>query len=393
MFGKKKEDKKIDYIKLNEVLKLSRDILKIVLILGIVTLIVLGSYILREWKIFSIIRTILKIISPFFIGIIIAWLFDPIVSWLQKKGINRLLSTSVVFVLFIAIIVLGGSLIIPSLIDQINEIISTAPSIINNLTDFVDDLVTDFSNIYNYDLATLQTDVENVFNELFLSITVDLPTTVVNVVKSIINGGINFIFGLFIAFYMLLDFNNVRKHLLVFIPKKVHGEIITLTDKLNRMLKNYVQGTLLIMLLLFICQSIGFALAGLKAPLVFGLFCAITNVIPYFGPYIGGIPAIVVGFTINPLTGIFCLIAVIICQGLESYFLNPIVMSKTMKLHPVTIMIGLLIFGHFFGILGMIFSTPIISCGKVILIYFNDKYQILDMINDDEDVEKEKYSK
>lgn len=384
MFGrKKKDDKNIDYPKLNEVIKLSRDILKIILILGIVTLIVLGSYILKEWKIFNVIGTILGIISPFFIGLVIAWLFDPIVTLLNKKGINRALSTCIVFVIFIAIIALGGSLIIPSLGNQINEIITTAPAIINNLTNFFDNFINNLSNIYNYDFETVRANVVEAFNNLFLSITVDLPTMLVNVLKSIVNGGINFIFGLFIAFYMLLDFNNVRKHLLVFVPKKIHSEVITLTDRLNSMLKNYVQGTLLIMFLLFICQSVGFTIAGLKAPLVFGLFCSITNIIPYFGPYIGGIPAVIVGFTMDPLTGIFCLISVVICQFLESYFLNPVVMSKTMKLHPVTIMIGLLIFGHFFGILGMILSTPVISCAKVIIVYFNEKYQLLNMINDD----------
>lgn len=382
MFGKKKDDKKIDYPRLNEVIKLSRDILKIILILGIVTLIVLASYILREWKIFSIIKTILGILSPFFIGLIIAWLFDPIVTFMQKKGINRVLSTCVVFVVFIALIVLGGSLIIPSLGDQINEIINTAPNVIEDLTNFFDNFVDRLSNIYDYDLTGIKADITEAFNQVFLSITVDLPTTIVNIVKSIVNGGINFIFGLFIAFYMLLDFNNVRKHLLIFVPKKIHAEVITLTDRLNKMLKNYVQGTLLIMFLLFICQSVGFTIAGLRAPLVFGLFCALTNVIPYFGPYIGGIPAVIVGFTMDPLTGIFCLISVVICQFLESYFLNPVVMSKTMKLHPVTIMIGLLIFGHFFGILGMIFSTPVISCAKIIFMHFNEKYQLLNMIND-----------
>lgn len=383
MFKKKKDEKNIDYPKLNEVIKLSRDILKIVLILGIVTLIVLGSYILREWKIFNIIGTILGIISPFFIGLIIAWLFEPLVSFMQKKGINRVLSTCVVFVVFITLLVLCGSLIIPSLGDQINEIITTAPTVIDNLTDFFDGFVDNLSNIYNYDFTNIRANLEESFNQLFLSITVELPTTIVNVVKAIVNGGINFIFGLFIAFYMLLDFNNVRKHLLLFIPKKIHAEVITLTDRLDRMLKNYVQGTLLIMLLLFICQSIGFTIAGLRAPLVFGLFCAITNVIPYFGPYIGGIPAIIVGFTMDPWTGIFCIISVVVCQFLESYFLNPIVMSKTMKLHPVTIMLGLLIFGHFFGILGMVLSTPVISCGKIIFIYFNEKYQIINMINEE----------
>ena len=85
----------------------------------------------------------------------------------------------------------------------------------------------------------------------------------------------------------------------------------------------------------------------------------------------------------SPKVGICTLIAVVVCQTLESYFLNPVVMSKTMKLHPVTIMLGLLIFGHFFGILGMVLSTPVISCAKIICTYFNDKYQILNMINEE----------
>ena len=389
MFGKKKNDKNIDYPRLNEVIKLSRDILKIILVLGIVTLIVLGSYILREWKIFSIIGTILGIIAPLFIGIVIAWLLDPLVTRINKKGINRLLSTGIIFILLIAVLGLFVWLVVPTLGNQINEIITTAPTIIENITNFFENIMNNLSKIYGHDFANVRNNIIDAFNEIFLSITVDLPTMLVNIVKSIVNGGINIIFGLFIAFYLLLDFGNVKKHLLKFTPKKAHTEILTLTDKLNRMLKNYVQGTLLIMFLLFICQSIGFTIAGLKAPLVFGLFCAITNIIPYFGPYIGGIPAVIVGFTMDPLTGIFCLISVIICQFLESYFLNPVVMSKTMKLHPVTIMIGLLIFGHFFGILGMILSTPAIACAKLIIIYFNDKYQILESINNNENDEKE----
>ena len=385
MFGRKKEDKSIDYPKLNEVIKLTRDILKIVLILIIFVLIVLGSYILREWKIFDIIGTVLGIISPFFIGIVIAWLFAPIVTFISKRGLNRLLSTAIVFVLFIALVAVGGTLIAPSLGEQINEIITTAPSVIENLTGFLNNFINNLSNVYGYDFDIVRSNVIEIFNNLVLSITVDLPTLLINIVKAIINGGINFIFGLFIAFYLLLDFGNVRKHLLTFVPRRLHDEIITLTDRLNSMLRNYVQGTLIIMFLLFICQSVGFTLAGLRAPLVFGLFCAITNIIPYFGPYIGGIPAIIVGFTMDPLIGVFCLVSVIICQFLESYCLNPVVMSKTMKLHPVTIMIGLLIFGHFFGILGMILSTPVISCAKVIILYFNEKYQLLNMINEKDD--------
>ena len=163
--------------------------------------------------------------------------------------------------------------------------------------------------------------------------------------------------------------------------------IINLTDKLNHMLRKYVYGTFMVMFILFICQSIGMTIAGISAPLVFALFCAITNIIPYLGPYIGGAPAVIIGFTISPSVGLGVLISVVVCQLLESYLLTPTIMSKTMKLHPVTIIIGLLLFSHFFGILGMLFATPVISCGKVILNFFIEKYSLFE--DDELDLELE----
>lgn len=381
MLFKKKNEDKLNYSKLNEVISISKTILNIILILAIASLVILCTYILKEWKILDVLKTILGIISPFFIGIVIAWLFDPIVTFLQKKGVKRALGTLCVFVGLIGIFVVFGMLMFPMLTKQINEIIVTMPTTFDNVTKWVDNVFNQLTSLYHYDFSHIQSQIYDTCYQIFLSLTVDLPTMLINIAKSIVNGGLNFIFGLFIGFYMLLDFNNVRKHLLTLLPKKIHSDAISLTDNLNKVLKSYVQGTLLIMFILFICQSIGFTIAGLNAPMVFGLFCAITNVIPYVGPYIGGIPAVIVGFTISPAVGLFCLISVVVCQCLESYFLNPVVMSKTMKLHPVTVMLGLLIFGHFFGILGMILATPTISCCKVIWKFFEEKFEIMDKLN------------
>ena len=143
-------------------------------------------------------------------------------------------------------------------------------------------------------------------------------------------------------------------------------------ERINTSLRNYVQGLFLVMFLVFITQSIGLTLAGLEAPLIFALFCAITDVIPYFGPYIGAIPAIIVGFTISPITGLCCVISILVVQLLENNFYQPIIMGHTMKLHPVTIMVGLLIFQHFFGIIGMVIATPVIACLKVFVKFFNE---------------------
>ncbi len=378
---KDKDNEKLDIPKLNEIIKVSRNILKIMFAFMIIGLILVTTYLIKEWKLLNFLGAVLSILSPFFIGIIIAWLLDPIVTWLQKNGFKRAIATVMVFLSFISLVVLFFVLLIPSFADQINEFIGSAPNVLNNIKNFGENLFDKLNNIYDYDFTNIKEQLYGGLSNVVSGLTVTLPNKVISIASSIVSGGLNIIFGLFIAFYMLFDFNNVRKHLFNLLPKSIHADAITLTDRLNKTLKSYVQGTLLIMLLLFIFQSITLAIAGLSSPMLFGMFCAVTNVLPYIGPYIGGIPAIIVGFTISPATGIFTLLAVVIAQFLESYFLNPIVMSKTMKLHPVTIMIGLLIFGHFFGILGMVLATPIISCIKIIFNFFNEKYEIVNMIN------------
>ena len=134
--------------------------------------------------------------------------------------------------------------------------------------------------------------------------------------------------------------------------------------------------TLLVATMVFVCDSIGFFVSGLQAPVLFGLLCGITDLIPYVGPYIGGAVAVIVGFAQSPFIGFLTLIVAIVVQLVENNILQPIVMSKTMKLHPVTIIVGLLIFEHFFGIIGMIFCTPCIALGKVVWQFFKEKYNL-----------------
>ena len=114
--------------------------------------------------------------------------------------------------------------------------------------------------------------------------------------------------------------------------------------------------------------------------MLFGLICGVTNIIPYIGPWVGGAIATIVGFTVSPLVGILSIVICFISQQIDGIVLQPLIMGKTMKLHPVTIMIGLLVFGYFFGVLGMIIATPTIACMKVILMYVENKYKIKDRI-------------
>ena len=111
--------------------------------------------------------------------------------------------------------------------------------------------------------------------------------------------------------------------------------------------------------------------------LLFSIVISLTNIIPFIGPYIGGVPAVLVGLSVNLKLGITITIIVILLQFVESSFIHPLIMSKSLNLHPISIIISLIIFGYLFGVLGMIFATPIMASIKIIASYYNEKYNLI----------------
>lgn len=376
MFGKKNNDKSVNYKDLNEVILLSKKILKIAFFLIIVVGIYAITMLLKEWKVFSFILRILKILTPLFIGIVVAWLFDPLVSFFKKKGIKRGLGAAIVYLLLIGIILLVLGSLIPVLSEQINEFAKTIPSILNSVMGAIDSVLEKLGDIANFDVENMKNEIYGKIQEIGVNLTNSLPSMTVSFVKSFFSGLGTFGVGLIIGFYLLVSFDNANDTIFSFLPKKFQNTTRDLFNEVNTSLRKYVQGTLMLASMVFIVSTIGFLISGLKAPLLFGLFCGITDIIPYIGPYIGGIPAVVVGFSQSPLTGIITLVAIVIVQFIEGNLLQPLIMSKQLKIHPVTIMLGLLVFGYFFGIVGMVLATPAIATIKVIFNFFDEKYNI-----------------
>ena len=349
--------------------------------MAIISIILLGTYLLKEWKLLGFVKEFLIVISPIFIGFLIAWLFEPLASKMEKNKIPRILACIIIYLFIIGALILIGYLFVPSLISQIKDFVQAAPSIFDSLTNTALKIIKKFDPNGYINIRHLKKEITTYLTSFGMSIASDLPKYILSIGKTIINGGLNFILGLMVGFYLLYDFNKVNQLIENMLPNKFKSGYKDLTHRINTSLRSYVQGVLLIMLLVFITQTVGLTLAGLKAPIIFALFCAVTDIIPYFGPYIGGIPAVIVGFTMSPITGICVLISIIIVQLLENNFYQPLIMGHTMKLHPVTIMIGLLIFEHFFGILGMVVATPVIACLKVFVIFIDEKINISEKIN------------
>ena len=379
--------RKLNYKDLNDILKISKKILNVFLILIIVLAVYIVLRVCKELSVFKILINILKILTPLFIGIVIAWLLNPVVNYMQKKGIRRIIGVSLSYVVLIAIIYLILNSIIPLAYNQISDLSQLVPKIISNIESIIDKVLGHFNNIDAINVSELKDKIIGVADGYANGIYNDLPNHIVGIVRGFISGAGTFLIGMIIGFFLLLGFNNVGDSLMIFVPGKFQETTKELTGKITKALRGYVNGALFDASIIFVACSIAFALIGLKSPILFALFCALMNVIPYAGPYIGGFPAILVAFSQGMGVGIGVTLSIVIIQALEGNIMSPIVMSKTTKLHPVTIIVGLLIFGHFFGIVGMLLSTPIISVGKVVIEFIDSKIHIFS--NSEEEVLEE----
>ena len=374
---KKNKEVKLDVRGINSIIKLTKKLLQIGLYMAIILIIYFGIVLGKEAGLFELIVNVLGIISPLFIGLVIAWLFNPLVNKLKNRGLNRTLSAVLVYVVMLGIITLALFALVPTLYTQIQDFAKVVPTIFDKFQNYIDGVFQKLDTIQNFDAWAIRDGLFEQIEGVGTGIASSLPNMLISIISSFASGMGSIIVGLIIGFFLLVSFESTDSFI-DFLPKKIQTATRELLQKIDDALRSFVTGSILDCTFIFIISSIGLYFAGLKAPLLFGLFCGITNIIPYAGPYIGGIPAVLVGFSQGITTGILTLIVLCVIQFLEGNFLQPVILSKTTKLHPVTIILGLLIFGNLWGILGMIISTPLLAALKAIILFFDEKYDILD---------------
>ena len=383
---KKNEKENLDSKNLNKVIKRSKDVLNVLYLIGIIVLLILLSRLFIEYKIFKILGEILSVISPLFIGFIIAWLIDPFIKKIIKISNNkipRFVSSIIAYLVIIGIIIAMIVIISPQLASQIKDFAGNVPYILNDIKEWINNL---FKTLSVNGLNTKEIAAE--ITKKVIKITQSSTSEIANFMLQAGTGTINvlakIILGVMVAFYLSLTFDKLNGKVEKKLPESWRDNYKELIKRINTSLRGYVGGVLIIMVLVFITQLIGFSMIGLEAPIIFAMFCAITDIIPYFGPYIGAIPAVIVGFAESPIVGVMTILVIFICQQLENNIYQPIIMGKAMKLHPIVIMLGLLLFGHFFGILGMIIATPVIATIKVIYDFIKEQRKEIEVTEDDD---------
>ena len=302
---------------------------------------------------------------------------------MQSKGVKKILS--VIFAYFIFLLVIGVILgfTLPSLGTQISDMVSTIPKIASDITGWINNFFTKLSEISSENLDSIKATFMLKITNYFEGLQTELPSLVVSIISSIAGGFGKIFVGLIVGFYISFEFDKAADGFVSMFPVRARGDVKYLLGKLDETLYSFLSGTLWLSLLLFVVSVIGFSLIGLNAPVLVAFICAVTNLIPYIGPYIGAAVAGAIGFSQSGVIGVLTLVFILIVQIIDGEILNPLVMSKRMNLSPITIIISLLIFEYLFGILGMVIATPVVAILKIIYNFLDEKYDFFGFLEEE----------
>ena len=210
-------------------------------------------------------------------------------------------------------------------------------------------------------------------NDFFEGLLMEGYKTILKYISSSITIIFNIILALSGALFLSFDFCNFKDGFKRKIPRRINKPIIYYFHNFMPFIYKYFVGMLVDSAFIFIISFIGFLIIDIDYIIVLSLFIAITNLIPIIGPYIGGIPAVIVGVSSSSTLGIGSLIVVVIVQLIESNLVQPLILKNTIKLHPLEGILGISLFGTLFGVIGMVLSPILIVAFKMLFIPYNER--------------------
>lgn len=350
------------------------------LIFTLIVLILIGIMIFifnQVSFIFYPVKVILStIVAPMILAFIAYYLLNPIVNLLSKIKIPRVWGI-IIIILAIAGIITGVSLIAaPAVERQVTDLVTEFPTYIMHLADSIQDWLKHSFLASYYDEGYAQ--VKEFLNDFMEQVGQyvgnavkgfkSVVSTVTNVVVAIITFPI-------ILFFLLKDGEKFKAYVIRLTPPKFRGDLNHILKNMDTQVGAYIQGQIIVALCIGILLFIGYLIIGLDYAIILAAIAAVTSVVPYLGPMIAISPAIIIAIVAGPFMILKLAIVWGAVQFLEGNFISPNVMGRTMRVHPLTIVIVLLVGGNLFGLIGVILAIPGYAIVKVLFEYLFSRFK------------------
>jgi len=314
------------------------------------------------------------IVPPLLIAIAVVYLLNPLVSALERRGVPRVAGAGIVYILFLCIVALVVSLLVPVVARQVSQVIDHFPDYLADGQAFIRDIAARFGQEPNFRL-----DAEQVREWLSASENRGTVTRYLtglrSVTTSVISGLIIFVLGPVMAFYLLVDLPRLRRGAMALVPPGRREEIEGLMDRIGQAVGGFFRGQLLVALFVGVASSIGLWAIRLPFWLLVGIVAGIFNLVPLVGPFIGGGLAVIIALVSGePLKALWAALVLLAVQQIDNHLISPNVMGRTVQLHPVVVMLALLVGASFAGLFGMLLVVPLVAVAKIVFLFIWSRY-------------------
>lgn len=354
-------------------------------VVAVIALIVLG--IACSERISSLFSYIGDVLSPIIIGCVIAYLCNPILKFYEyvvfrkfgRGNLRRALSMLCTWLTVLGFFALVLALIVPELVESITTLVTNYEYYLNHLLEFVQSIINKFDlNVDISNLEKLTALLERAFGSVSAAMskilsmlpgTGDESGLVNNVwalVVGVFNAFMDLILGIFISFYILSSKEKrkaqISKFRAAYFSDEQNGKISELVELVNRTFSAYVRGVLLDALAVGVAMFLALTLCRVSQyNLLIAAICAVTNIIPVFGPFIGAIPSGLIVLITNPEKFLLFVLLVILIQQLDGNILCPIIQGNNTGISSLAVLISITVMGGLFGIFGMIIGVPVFA--------------------------------
>ena len=327
-------------------------------ILGVAALLALIGYIAWFFRV---------VFPPLVLAGAIVFILNPVVTFLQHRHIPRALGAGLAYLGVIGIVVLGGLLVAPLAQRQADDLATQWPELRDDLEQRVNDLSQrSIANDWPVRIPSwdeLGNDVSN--NDATFQEQLDRAQ---EFGLRVFHVALIFVLAPIIAFYLLVDVPHLRRVAESLIPEQSKTEVLIVAHRLNRAIGGFFRGQLVVALIVGTMVSIGLAILGLPFWLLIGLLAGLFNMIPLIGPYIGGIPGVIIALTTRDVGTALWVVAIMVgAQQIDNHFITPNVMQRVVKLHPAAVMLALLAGGTIGGFFGLLLAVPTAATLKILV--------------------------
>lgn len=321
------------------------------------------------------VKNIMNILMPFCIGILIAYVLNPLIVRIEKffyrilkrekHTLSMVLSIALTYIVCLGLILLTLSYIIPQIITSITEIINDIPTAYSAIISFLENLNEHFPNL---DLEYLNQAAQTIIPDLLSylrNFTADLVPTLYVVSVSIVQWLVNILIALIVSVYLLSGkdqlFQTFRYVMYAFIPKTKLNSSLKILSECNKIFSNFIVGKFIDSSIIGVLCFILMSIFRLPYALLISAIVGVTNMIPYFGPFIGAIPGIIILLMVSPLKSLGFAILILALQQFDGLILGPKILGNSTGLRPLWIIFAITVGGSIAGVLGMFLGVPTVA--------------------------------